>query len=140
MNETTRMKLLRIFLRLSAVVLLVGMISWIALILLNVRILAPGSPIAPLLRFQPYNPYYESMLAAIYIVWAVMLWRTSNDPVRHLIFIDFTIWASVAHGLVMIIATPIVKGFFMTLVEGVPLFVLALVLWYLRPRSPADSE
>jgi len=87
-----------------------------------------------LLRFQPHNPHYESMLAAIYIIWAVMLWRGSRDPAKHLLFIDFTIWASAAHGLVMLIATPIQKGLVMTVIEGLPLVVIAAVLWWLRPR------
>ena len=58
------------------------------------------------------------MLTAIDIVWAVMLWRASNDPARHLLFIDFSIWANAAHGLVMIIATPIQKGPVMTVIEA----------------------
>ena len=53
---------------------------------------------------------------------------------KHPLFIDFTIWASAAHGLVMLIATPSQKGLFMTAVEGLPLLVMAAVLWRLKPR------
>jgi hypothetical protein len=53
------------------------------------------------------------------------------------LFIDFTIWANAAHGLVMLIVTPIQKGPVMMFVEGVPLLVIAAVLWWLRPRRPA---
>ena len=74
------------------------------------------------------------MLTAIHIVWAVMLWRASNDPARHLLFIDFSIWANAAHGLVMIIATPIQKGPVMTVIEGLPLLAIAALLWWLRPK------
>jgi hypothetical protein len=140
MNETLRATWLRLFLRVLAIGSLAGFIPWIALILLNARILAPGSTLAPLLRFQPYNPYYESMLAAINIVWAIMLWRASDDPAQHLLFIDFTIWSNAAHGLVMVIATPLQKGPVMMVIESVPLLVVAAVLWWLRPvRSPANS-
>jgi hypothetical protein len=134
MNEAARMAWLRIFLRLLSLGFLAAFIPWITLILLNAPILAPGGTLAPVLRFQPYNAHYESMMAAIHIVWAVMLWRASDDPAKHPLFIDFTIWANVAHGLVMLIATPIAKGLVMTVVEGFPLFVIAAVLWALRPR------
>jgi hypothetical protein len=134
MNEAVRMTWLRSFLRVLSVGYLAAFIPWITLILLNVPVLAPGGSLAPLLRFQPYNPHYESMMAAIHIVWAVMLWRASDNPARHPLFIDFTIWANVAHGLVMLIATPMQKGFVMMVIEGVPLFVIAAVLWWLRPK------
>ncbi len=137
MNETLKMTLLRLFLRLLSVGFLAAFISWITLILLNAPMLAPGSRLAPLLRFQPYNAFYESMLATIYIVWAVMLWRASDDPAAHRLFIDFTIWANAAHGLVMLIATPMQKGPVMMVVEALPLLGIAAVLWYLRPRPSA---
>ena len=140
LNEAQRMTLLSIFLRVLSIGSLAAFISWITLILLDAPILAPGGRLAPELRFQPYNADYESMLAAINIVWAVMLWRASNDPAKHLLFIDFTIWANVAHGLVMLIATPVQKGLVMTFIEGVPLLVVAAVLWWLRPTSVSEER
>ena len=137
MNETVRMTWLSVFLRVLSVGFLAAFIPWITLILLNAPVLAPGSPLAPLLRFQPYNPHYESMMAAIHIVWAVMLWRASGNPAKHLLFIDFTLWANAAHGLVMLIATPMQKGSVMMVVESLPLLVIAAALWWLRPRQSA---
>lgn len=136
MNETTKITWLRIFLRILSIGFLAAFIPWITLILLNAPLLAPGSKLAPLLRFQPYNPHYESMLAAIHLVWAVMLWRASNNPARHHLFIGFTVWANAAHGLVMLIATPLQKGFILMVIEGVPLLAIAAVLWWLRPDQP----
>ncbi len=138
MNEKVRMYWLRIFLRVLSVGFLVAFIPWITLILLNAPILAPGGTLAPLLRFQPYNAHYESMMAAIHIAWAVMLWRASKNPAEHPLFIDFTIWANAAHGLVMLIATPIQKGPVMMVIEGLPLLVIAAVLWWLRPRRASS--
>jgi hypothetical protein len=134
MNESTRISRLRIVLRVLSVGFLAAFIPWITLILLNAPILAPGGHLAPLLRFQPYNASYESMMAAIHVVWAVMLWRASDNPASHSLFIDFTMWANAAHGLVMLIATPIQKGPTMMVVEALPLFAIAAVLWWLRPR------
>lgn len=138
MTEAERTRWLRVLLRLLSAGFLAAFIPWISLILLSVPILAPGGRLAPLLRFQPYNAHYESMMAAIYIVWAIMLWRASGNPAKHVLFIEFTIWATAAHALVMLIATPLQKGLVMTVIEGVPLVVIAVALWWLRPRQ-ADS-
>jgi hypothetical protein len=135
MNERVKMTWLRIFLRVLSVGLLAAFIPWITLILLNSPSLAPGGTFAPMLRFQPYNASYESMMAAIHLVWAVMLWRASYEPAKHALFIDFTLWANAAHGVVMLIATPMQKGLVMTVIEGLPLLVIAAVLWSLRPRQ-----
>lgn len=134
MNETVRLTWLRIALRILSLGFLAAFIPWITLILLKSDVLAPGGRLAPLLRFQPYNAAYESMMAAIYIVWAITLWRASREPAQHLLFIDFTIWATAAHALVMLIATPMQKSLIMTGIEGVPLVLVAAVLWWLRPR------
>ena len=139
MHEPTRMRWLGIYLRLLAAGFLAAFIPWITLILLNAPILAPDSALAPLLRFRPYNAPYEAMMAAVYIVWAVMLWRAASAPEQHTLFIDFTIWANAAHGIVMIIVTPLQKGLGMTLIEGVPLLAIAAVLWWLRPRTKAAT-
>ena len=136
-NETVRMTWLRIFLKVLCVGFLAGFIPWMTLILLNAPILAPGGSLAPLLRFQPYNAPMEGMMAAVYIVWAVMLWRASDNPAQHSLFIEFTIWANAAHGLVMLIATPMQKGLLMTLIEGFPLLAIAAALAWLRPKPAA---
>jgi len=134
-----KMAWLGALLRLLSIGYLIGFISWIALILLDAPILAAGGTLAPLLRFQPYNPHMESMITAIYVVWAVMMWRASRCPAKHSLFIDFTIWASAAHGLVMVIATPMQKGLVMTMIEGIPLLAIAGILWWLRPGYSPDE-
>jgi hypothetical protein len=139
MNEVARIKWLRVFLRILSVGYFAAFVPWITLILVNAPILAPGGTLAPLLRFQPYNLYYETMLTAIHLVWAVMLWRASDNPARHLLFLDFTIWANIAHGVVMLVVTPMQKGFIMMFIEGLPLLGIAAVLWWLRPTTDGTT-
>jgi hypothetical protein len=43
------------------------------------------------------------MLFVIYMTWAVFLIRASRDPWQHSLFFDFTVWANVAHGVLMIV-------------------------------------
>lgn len=63
-----------------------------------------------------------------------MLRSAAGDPERLALVIELTVWANAAHGLVMLIATPLQKGLVMTSVESLPLFGIALVLWQLQPR------
>ena len=41
------------------------------------------------------------MILAIYATLGVFLLRAAKDPLRHLSLIWFTVWSSIAHGLVM---------------------------------------
>lgn len=81
-------------------------------------VLAPGGRLAPVLSGFSLVAY-ESMIAAIDVVWALIVLRGAGDPARHSIFVEFTIRATAAHALVMLIATPMRKGLIMTGV-GVP--------------------
>lgn len=137
MNESIRTQRLGVVLKVLSIGYLLAFIPWITLILLNAPVLAPGSLLAPVLRFQPYNQSYESMLAAIHVVWAIMLWRASGNPIEHKSLIDFTIGANAAHGGVMLIVTPLQKAPLMAVAEGLPLLLIAAVLWWLRPGKAA---
>ena len=45
------------------------------------------------------------MLFVIYLVWAVFLIRAASNLRAHASFLDFTIWANLAHGVLMIYQT-----------------------------------
>ena len=140
LNETARMAWLRVVLRVLSIGFIATFVPWITLILLKAPILAPDGVLAPWLRFQPYNPHYESMLTVIHLTLAVMLWRASGDPAKHPLFIDFAMWANGAHGVLMLLLTPMQKGLIMTFIEGVPLLGIAAVLWWLRPKPLGHSH
>jgi len=42
------------------------------------------------------------MLVVIYMVWSVFLIRAAADPFKYRSFLDFTVWANLAHGALMI--------------------------------------
>ncbi len=46
---------------------------------------------------------FELLFALIFLVWGVYLWKASRNPGAHLFFIDFTVWASAAHLLWMLL-------------------------------------
>lgn len=49
----------------------------------------------------PAQPEYLQMILAIYATLGIFLLRAAQEPLRHLSLIWFTVWSSLAHGLVM---------------------------------------
>lgn len=74
------------------------------------------------------------MLFVVYIVWSVFLIRAADDPWRHALFLDFTVWANLAHGLLMVVQlllSPHDMGKMFTDVPWVMTIAIGIVL--LRP-------
>jgi hypothetical protein len=51
--------------------------------------------------WTPAQPEYLQMILVIYATLGIFLLRAAREPLRHLSLIWFTVWSSVAHGLVM---------------------------------------
>src|SRR4051812_20829356 len=50
----------------------------------------------------PLSDHVAPMLLAVYVVWSIYLIRAARNPQENASFIEFTVWANVAHGIVMI--------------------------------------
>jgi hypothetical protein len=73
------------------------------------------------------------MLFVIYIVWSVFLFKSAGDLRRYASFLDFTIWANLAHGLLMVVQTTTSHHDFAKIFTDVPwILVLPLVIGSLR--------
>jgi len=51
----------------------------------------------------PTASHYFMMIVGIYVTLGIFLVRASRDPLAHRSLIDFTIWSSVVHALIMAI-------------------------------------
>jgi hypothetical protein len=72
------------------------------------------------------------MLFAVYVVWAVYLLRASRNPAEHATFLDFTMWANLAHALIMIpmaVSDPMYHSKFLTDIPFILLLSGAIALW-----------
>ena len=73
------------------------------------------------------------MLFAIYIVWGIFLFRASRDLKNNASFLDFTIWANLAHGVLMVFQTTASHHDFLKIFTDVPWILAApLVIGGLR--------
>jgi Family of unknown function (DUF6632) len=88
-------------------------------------------------------------LMVIYIVWGVFLLRASRNPAAYSSFLDFTMWANLAHGVLMAVqaATEIDRYWskFATDIPFVLVLALGIYLWRrtdrsLLPAGPVDRQ
>lgn len=87
-------------------------------------------------RWDPVQPEYEQMIAAVYAVLGIFLIRAASAPLAHLSLIWFTVVSSLAHAGVMAlhaVADPGERGH---LVADIPVLVIvATVLAVLTLRA-----
>ena len=79
-------------------------------------------------RWQPPQPEYEEMLAALYATLGVFLLGAARAPLRHLSLIWFAVWSSVAHAAIMAVhawRAPHEHGH---LVGDIPLLLIAALV------------
>ena len=89
-------------------------------------------------RWEPHHAHYEQMMVGIYFTLGVFLLLAAREPLRHLSFIWFTVWVSIAHGSIMAVQALSDSRYRGHLVADVPaLFIAAAVLATLTPRRAA---
>jgi hypothetical protein len=79
------------------------------------------------------------MLMVIYIVWGIFLLRAASDPNGYASFLAFTMWANLAHGLLMVAqaGTEIHHYWskFLTDIPFVLILALGIYLWRRADRA-----
>lgn len=79
----------------------------------------------------------EQMMAAIYVVWGVFLWRAASDSSSHPLFIEFSIAGNAAHFAMMLVQAIAMRGEHShlhgdVLLWGLLVLLLALPWWSAR--------
>ena len=123
MDASTRLRYLRIALRVVGLICLVGFYP--------LTVVWPSG-----WAWHSGQSHYLQMIIGFYATLGVFLLLAAKDPTRHLSLISFTIWSSIVHGLIMAvqaIASPEHVGH---LYGDVPaLLLVAAVLGYLCPTA-----
>ncbi|TAL71759.1 MAG: hypothetical protein EPN56_11190 [Rhodanobacter sp.] len=123
MNESIRLKYLRIALVLVGVTFIVG-------IYLLMTVWPSGW------TWHTGHSDYPLMIVGIYATLGVFLLLASRNPLAHLSLIWFTIWSSLVHGGIMTFQALASSMNYGHLVGDVPaLFIVAAVLAVLTPKA-----
>jgi hypothetical protein len=109
------------------------------LTMLDAPILQDGGALR-FMRWTPLAKHIELMLEGVYAVWAVFFFLSARNPVRYLSFLDFTIWANLAHGLIMLVQVMVMPEFRYKIFTDIAYcLVLSAGLLILRPRGATED-
>jgi hypothetical protein len=80
------------------------------------------------------------MITVIYFVWSVFLIRAARNPQAYASFLDFTMWANLAHGLIMMPQALHTHEYHLKFMTDIPwVLILAGAIALLRPsRTTID--
>jgi hypothetical protein len=133
MNEEKKIKNLKLFLRIfGAATVLVMSINMSAFIF-QMQAFRPGNSMHWLL-WDDITDHVGPMLFIIYIVWGIYFFKVAKDPLKHESFLDFTMWANLAHGLVMVPMAINEAYYHLRLLTDIPFILLtALGIYLWRP-------
>src|SRR5215467_2923022 len=127
MNDTVRLKYLRIALILVGVIFIAG-------IYLLMMVWPSGW------AWHTGHSDYPLMIVGVYATLGVFLLRAARNPLDHLSLIWFTVWSSVVHGGIMAFQSFEMPENHGHLIGDVPaLLIVAAVLGLLTPRHAALS-
>ena len=84
------------------------------------------------------------MLLLIYIVWGIFLLLAARDPQGYDSFLNFTLWANLAHGLLMAVqASTEVHHYWSKFLTDIPfvwILALGIYLWRRSDKRQSDGE
>jgi hypothetical protein len=140
MNKQSKINNLQIFLRIFGVIQLVLFGFLFIAFALKMESLNRGGNLF-WLNWDEVHGHVAPMLITIYLVWAVYFLIAAKNPLRYRSFLDFTMWANLFHGLVMIPMAFDDAMYHVKFLTDIPLcLVLALGIYLWRPDNLENSE
>ena len=137
MDDDRSTRHLQLFLRVYGAVALVLFSALLLAFLVRWPMVDEGAPLHWVI-WDRVHDHVAPMLFAVYFVWSAFLLRAARDPAAHATFLDFTMWANLAHVLVMLPMAVAESQYRSKLLTDIPFLLLlvgALALW--RPRRAA---
>jgi hypothetical protein len=148
-NQSRGLAAFRIFLRVYGVLTLAIFVSLLVGFLAQSPLLAEHGGV---LNWTIWNDvrcgsahlHVPPMLMVIYIMWGVFLLRAASDPRSYASFLSFTMWANLAHGLLMTVqaATEISHYWskYLTDIPFVLILALGIFLWRRADRRSSHHR
>jgi hypothetical protein len=146
-ESARKLRALKIFLRVYGVLVLIVFTLLLVGILVETPLLSEhgGSlnwTIWNDVRFGNEHNHVPPMLMVIYIVWGVFLIRAARNPQAYVSFLNFTMWANLAHGLLMVGQAGIdIDRYWSKFFTDIPfVLILALGIYVLRPTAHSQQS
>src|SRR5258705_12469022 len=139
MEQTSKLKALKIFLTIYGIVSIILFGTLFLLTSIDAPIMQEGGALR-FLRWDVLSKHVELMIEIVYLVWGVYMLIAARKPLSNLSFINFTLWANLAHGLLMIPQAMMVGMMYKMYTDIAYCLVLAIGLWILTPEGKDITE
>jgi hypothetical protein len=139
MEHTSKLRTLKIFLTIYGIVSIILFGTLFLLTSIDAPIMQEGGTLR-FLRWDVLSKHVELMIEIVYLVWGIFMLIAARKPLSNLSFINFTLWANLAHGLLMIPQAMMVGMMYKMYTDIAYCLVLAIGLWILTPTGEEIIE
>ena len=139
MEQLSKLKKLTTFLNIYGVVSILLFGGLFLLTSFDAPIMQEGGALR-FMRWDILSKHVELMIEAIYLVWGIYMLKAARNPLAYISFLNFTLWANLVHGLLMIPQAFMVGMMFKMFTDVAYCLFLAGSLWFLIPKGEEVSK
>ena len=139
MKHTSKLKSLKIFLTIYGIISIMLFGTLFLLTSIDAPIIQKGG-ILRFLRWDILSKHVELMIEIVYLVWGIFMLIAASNPLSNLSFLKFTLWANLAHGILMIPQAIMVGMMYKMYTDIAYCLFLAIGLWIWTPSGEEKIE
>jgi hypothetical protein len=125
MEQTSKLKNLKIFLMFYGIVTVMLFGTLFLLTSIDAPVMQEGGALR-FMRWDILSKHVELMIEMVYLVWGIFMLLAARKPLSYLSFLNFTLWANLAHGLLMVPQAMMVGMMFKMFTDVAYCLVLAI--------------
>ena len=134
MKHTSNLKALKIFLTIYGIVSIMLFGTLFLLTSIDAPIIQEGGALR-FLRWDILSKHVELMIEIVYLVWGIFMLIAARKPLSNLSFLNFTLWANLAHGILMIPQAMMAGMMYKMYTDIAYCLLLAIGLWIWTPNG-----
>lgn len=137
METTAKLQSLKVFLNTFGIISIALFGTLFLLTSFDAAVMQEGGALR-FLRWDILSKHVELMIEIVYLVWGIFMLLAARRPMHHISFLNFTLWANLAHGLLMIPQAVMTGMIYKMFTDVAYCLVLSAGLWILLPKG--DEE
>ncbi|MEI6088523.1 MAG: DUF6632 domain-containing protein [Bacteroidota bacterium] len=139
MKHTSNLTALKIFLTIYGIISILLFGTLFLLTSIDAPIMQEGG-VLRFLRWDILSKHVELMIEIVYLVWGIFMLIAARKPLANLSFLKFTLWANLAHGILMIPQAMMVGMMYKMYTDIAYCLFLAIGLWIWTPSGEEIIE
>ena len=139
MKHTSNLKALKFFLTIYGIISIMLFGTLFLLTSIDAPIMQEGGALR-FLRWDILSKHVELMIEIVYLIWGIFMLIAARKPLSNLSFLKFTLWANLAHGILMIPQAMMVGMMYKMYTDIAYCIFLAIGLWIWTPSGEEIVE